>query len=163
MHIPDIEQAVSELSRVVKPGGFLVLSETNMSSLEALLTRGVKRVLGKGTTAKLTPAGMEFWKAIGQETIVTRQSDIEWLTKGFAKNGMKLTRHTAGQFSEGYSVVSSRFVKNLIHSFNNFWFSHVQFPRFAHGNIFFLQKQSPLLQAQPQRAVLQTNVHPSPG
>ncbi|MBA3242576.1 MAG: class I SAM-dependent methyltransferase, partial [Acidobacteria bacterium] len=34
MHIPDVERAVSELARVVKPGGFLVVSEGNMSSLE---------------------------------------------------------------------------------------------------------------------------------
>ena len=34
MHIPEVETAISELARVVKPNGFLIISEGNMWSIE---------------------------------------------------------------------------------------------------------------------------------
>ena len=33
MHIPEIEQALNELIRVVRPGGYLVISENNINSM----------------------------------------------------------------------------------------------------------------------------------
>lgn len=45
MHIPDFEYALDELTRVVKPNGYLVLSEVNIYSIQSLFLRGLKRVL----------------------------------------------------------------------------------------------------------------------
>jgi 2-polyprenyl-3-methyl-5-hydroxy-6-metoxy-1,4-benzoquinol methylase len=39
MHIPDVERAISELTRVVKPGGFVVLEEINQRAPEARIMR----------------------------------------------------------------------------------------------------------------------------
>jgi ubiquinone/menaquinone biosynthesis C-methylase UbiE len=51
MHIPEMESALSELSRVLKLGGILVLYENNMHSLDVVFRepaiRIVKRLLGR--------------------------------------------------------------------------------------------------------------------
>ena len=141
MHIPDVERAISELARVVKPGGFLVVSEGNMASLEAVGLRNLKRLLGRETaTVKKCPAGVENWKTIGEDALVTRQANVNWLVESFARRGLTLTKRVAGQFSEGYAMVSSAPLKKLIHGFNDFWFRRVRLPHLAYGNILFFRK-----------------------
>jgi 2-polyprenyl-3-methyl-5-hydroxy-6-metoxy-1,4-benzoquinol methylase len=136
MHIPDVGRAVSELSRVLKRGGCLVISEVNMRSPEAVLKRAVA-----GAGAKHTPTGVEFWRSSGNDALVTRQADLAWLKKSFEVNGIHVTRRVAGQFSEGYAV-APRPIKGLIHSINHFWFRHVRLPGLAYSNILFLQKKN---------------------
>lgn len=141
MHIPDVGKAVAELSRVLRPGGTLVLSEGNMNALEAVGLRNLKRLVGKERAeVKKTEAGVEFWKAEGDEALVTRQADVGWLVESFARHGLRLTRRVAGQFSEGYAMTSSTPLKKLVHAFNNFWFRRVRLAGLAYGNILFLRK-----------------------
>ena len=142
MHIPDVEKAVSELARVLKPGGTLVVSEGNMASLEARAVRNLKRLLGREkATVKRTPAGMEYWQVSANDALVTRQANINWLLESFRGHGLSVRKHIAGQFMEAYTMTSSRPIKKLIHGFNDFWFKYVGLPRFAYGNIIFLQKR----------------------
>ena len=141
MHIPEVERAVAELARVVRPGGFLVVSEGNARSFEAVALRGLKRLLGKERAeVKRTPAGMEFWKTSGDEALVTRQADVDWLARSFGERGLRVVRRASGQFSEGYAMTSSRPLKRLIHGLNNFWFRRVRAASLAYGNILFFQK-----------------------
>lgn len=142
MHIPDVGRAVSELARVVRPGGFLVVSEGNMRSLEAVGLRALKRLLKREKAeVKETPAGVEYWKVEGDDALVTRQADIEWLIRSFEEHGLALERRIAGQFSEAYAMVSASPLKKLIHRLNLLWFEHVRLPRPAYGNILILQKR----------------------
>ena len=48
MHIPDAERAISQLVRVTKPGGFIVLEEINQNAPEALVMRLAWSALKKG-------------------------------------------------------------------------------------------------------------------
>jgi SAM-dependent methyltransferase len=141
MHIPEVGRAVRELSRVVRPGGALVVSEGNTNSWEALALRALKRLTGRERAeVKRTAAGTEYWKAGEGGALVTRQSDIGWLVRSFAAEGLRLERRAAGQFSELYAMVGSRALRRLVHDFNDLWFRRVGLARPAYGNILFFRK-----------------------
>ena len=77
MHVPDVGRAVSELSRVVAPGGRLVVSEGNRHSLQARGLRWIKRALGRERAELIeTPAGLESWEETSTTRLMTRQADI---------------------------------------------------------------------------------------
>jgi ubiquinone/menaquinone biosynthesis C-methylase UbiE len=142
MHIPEVGRAVAEIARVLKPGGVLVVSEGNKASLEAVGVRGLKRLLGREKAeVKETPEGVEYWKAVGDDALVTRQANVDWLVESFARHGLAVERRVAGQFSEAYTMVSAAPLKKLIHGFNSFWFRRVKSPGLAYGNILFLRKK----------------------
>ena len=42
MHVPAVEKAVAELSRIVAPGGTLIISEGNKRSIQAFCLRTLK-------------------------------------------------------------------------------------------------------------------------
>lgn len=142
MHIPEVGRAVSELARVIRPGGRLVVSEANMNSLEATSMRRLKRMMKREKAeVKETEAGVEHWKTRGEGALVTRQANIRWLVRSFEERGLNLTKRVAGQFSEAYTLFSAAPLKKLVHGFNKFWFGRVKSPRLAFGNILFLQKK----------------------
>lgn len=141
MHIPDVERAISELARVLSPGGILVVSEGNMYSLETIILRNLKRLLRKGKAViKKTPAGMEYWTKYSAGALMTRQANIRWLIERFGRERLSLKKRIAGQFTELYHRTSSAPLKKLIHAFNHFWFKYVRIPHPAFGNIVILQK-----------------------
>lgn len=142
MHVPKIENAVAELARVIKPGGTLVVSEGNKSSLEASAARRLKRLLGREKAdIKETSAGVEYWVDRGADALVTREANISWLVNKFEEHGLTLTKRVAGQFSESYTRISNPRLRNMVHQFNSFWFRQVKWSTPAFGNILFLQKQ----------------------
>ena len=62
MHIPEIDKAIAELSRIVKPGGYIAISEGNMKSLQTRVLRFLKKLLGRERAdVYLVPAGIEKW------------------------------------------------------------------------------------------------------
>lgn len=142
MHIPDVERAIVELARVVRPGGVLVVSEGNMSAPEALGLRWLKRILGREkATVKQVPAGVEYWKTKDNDALVTRQANIRWLIERFAAQHMRLRKRVAGQFSEAYAMTSIRPAKKLVHALNRAWFRLPLPPQLAYGNLLFFEKR----------------------
>lgn len=144
MHIPELEKAISELSRILRPKGLLVISETNMFSLQAITNgflKRFKRFLGKQSIEiKMIPAGVEFWVNEPTGKTVTRQTNMRWLVNELKMNGLAVKKRAAGQFTELYIRVHSPFLKKLIHWFNSFWFKYIKIPNPAFGNILFFQK-----------------------
>lgn len=141
MHIPEVHRAVAELARVVRPGGFLVISEGNKFSLEAVGMRNLKSLLRRESArVNETPAGVEYWKDKDGDALVTRQANVRWLIQQFEANGLRLTQRVAGQFSENYRLFSTPSLKRVIHGFNNFWFNYVIWAAPAFGNILIFRK-----------------------
>ena len=142
MHIPEVDRALTELTRMIKPGGSLIISESNKSSVEAAFVRNLRRFLRKEKAdVKEGPQGIEYWKDKGGNALVTREANISWLVRNFEANGLKLSCRIAGQFSESYTRVSAEPLKKLIHQFNKFWFQHVKWAGPAFGNILIFRKR----------------------
>lgn len=142
MHIHEIEKAITELARILKPGGTLVISEGNMFSLQAIILRTLKRLVGKEKAiVKKTPAGLEYWTITSTGKLLTREANIQWMIKEFKHKRFDVKEHVAGQFTELYTRFSSQLIEKIIHSFNNLWFKYIRFPYPAFGNIIILQKQ----------------------
>jgi ubiquinone/menaquinone biosynthesis C-methylase UbiE len=143
MHIPEVEQAMTELARVLKPGGTLVISESNVASFESRLLFRVKRLFGiQKETLVETAAGTEHWATGSFGKLVTRQTNTTWLIKRFNDMGLPVQEHVAGQFTELYNRFSpGSFISKAIHGFNRFWFEHVRLPGPAFGNIMFFKKR----------------------
>lgn len=141
MHIPDVDCAVTELARVVRPGGTLIVSEANCRSLQAAGFRWIKRWFGREKADIVrTPAGVESWVTRASGKLVTRETDIPWLISRCRQLGLASKQRRAGQFTEAYTRVPTRPLKKLVHLFNRFWFRLVRRPGPAFGNLLVFQK-----------------------
>ena len=141
MHIPDVSHALSELARVVQPGGFLILSESNCRSVQATGFRWIKRWCGREKAELVrTPAGVESWVTRDSGKLVTRETDVPWLIGRCAELGLTLKQRRAGQFTEAYTRVPTRPLKKLVHLFNRFWFRCVRWSGPAFGNLLVFEK-----------------------
>lgn len=141
IHVPDSTQALSELARVLAPGGTLVVSEANMYSMQAVGMRWARRLTGRrrdGVTR--TPAGIETREPTGQGTLLTRLSDVRWFVSQCERRGLRLRRRLPGQFTELYSLAPGQMLKRWIHGWNAFWFRRVRSAGPAFGNILVFDK-----------------------
>src|SRR5215469_11296939 len=61
MHIPDWEQALKNLAAIVKPGCYLVIFESNASSIERVLVQLARTVIRASSRMEKKQEGVEFW------------------------------------------------------------------------------------------------------
>ena len=142
MHVPNVEGALAELARVLKPGGMLVTSEANMYSLQSLSLRWLKRLLGKGRGRVVrTPAGLVNHEKTTHGELVTRETDVAWYTAECRRLGLTRVARVAGQFTELYVVAPWRPLRRMMHAWNHLWFRFVRMPGPAVANILIFRKQ----------------------
>jgi 2-polyprenyl-3-methyl-5-hydroxy-6-metoxy-1,4-benzoquinol methylase len=139
MHIPDIERAISELTRVLRKGGMIIISEANMLSLELIIIRNLRRLKGKQKATR-QPTGLEYWTITSAGKLFVRHADLKWLKKTFESSGFTVKKHVSGQFMEMYSWFSSQLFQSLIHKFNHLWFKYVKVPYLATANIIIFER-----------------------
>ena len=145
MHIPQLEKALSELARVLKPGGVLVLNENNMHALDVSvrerLIRIVKGALGRpAEKLEYTARGIEVQKESPDGVLMVRKTDMDFLATYLQAIGLREIARTAGQFSEAYTNMPVRSLKRLVYAFNRFYFEHSLRPELALGNILYFEK-----------------------
>ncbi|MEK6672302.1 MAG: class I SAM-dependent methyltransferase, partial [Nitrospirota bacterium] len=141
MHIPDVEKAIAELARVLKPGGMLIIEEGNMNSLQSIVLSIIRLLTGmKKAEFKRTSCGIERWKNTPSGPLFVRQANIGWLIKTFEKEGLFVRKRIAAEFTELYRKVPFYFIERLIHFFNRFWFRYLNIPYPACENILIFQK-----------------------
>ena len=142
MHIPEAERAISQLIRVAKPGGFIVLEEVNQGAPEARMMRPVWSTLKKGITVTRTPRGYEQTSRFEGETLFWRHVNVAWLVTQFARRSCSLVRRDSSMLSEMYIYTPGVLSKEAIHGLNRLWARHVNLPRLALHNVFIFRKNS---------------------
>lgn len=142
MHIPDLERAVAELSRVLRPEGKIIINENNMYSLQTVLTWIVKiSIFNKRDNIKYTPVGIEYWQDTPAGMLLTRQTNINYLIHLLKKNKIVIKKRYAGQFTTIYSHFRNRIINKFIHTWNKAWFRFIRLPQPASANMLFGEKQ----------------------
>jgi ubiquinone/menaquinone biosynthesis C-methylase UbiE len=145
MHIPQMETALFELARVLKPGGTLVLSENNVRSLDVrireksidFVKKLIRRTAGEKTN---TPRGTETWLPSDDGGLMVRKTDMDFLSGFMSSIGLSQVERTAGQFSEIYTNLPTRTLKRLAYAFNEFYFRRKMPANLAMGNILHFRK-----------------------
>jgi ubiquinone/menaquinone biosynthesis C-methylase UbiE len=101
MHVPDWQRALSNLCRVLKPGGRIAILEDNDRSLHAALVLAARAVPWRRSKSALvrSPEGLQFWSREDGVPFVYRMANIRALTH-------RLERHRV--------VVLERFPTSLI-------------------------------------------------
>jgi 2-polyprenyl-3-methyl-5-hydroxy-6-metoxy-1,4-benzoquinol methylase len=141
MHIPAAQRALAELTRVARPGGYIVFEEINVHAPEALLMRASWRLLkGKQIHAVKTPAGIEHQSQFGGETLFWRHADRRWLVEQLALHSCKLVASGSGMFTDLYQYLPGKPLKSLAHAWNRFWLRRINLPGLAYHNIWIFQK-----------------------
>jgi ubiquinone/menaquinone biosynthesis C-methylase UbiE len=142
MHIPEFQKAVAELARVLAPGGQLVISEGNMSAMQAVALRSLKRLLGRNRNVVRTPGGLESHEDTDHGKLVTRQLDMPWFVRECERHGLRLKTRMSGQFTEIYVLLPWRWARSVVHRFNSVWFRFVGAPGPAFANILIFEKKA---------------------
>ena len=147
MHIPELEKAISELARIVRPGGLLIISENNCWSVEAVLARIARRVLqavgGGKRLARLQmgPSGAEYWRLTEAGPLICREARVPWLIDKVTEHGFILKERIAGEFIERHASIHPEFLRRCVQEFNLFWFRYVRLPQPAVGNLLVFEKR----------------------
>jgi ubiquinone/menaquinone biosynthesis C-methylase UbiE len=126
MHIPEIQIALNELCRVIKPGGDLILCEVSKNALETTSGRFIKTILNKKGKEIKTEAGIECWAETSSGNFLVRKTDFKWLKSYLTSKKFQVIKHFPGQFTELYARVSPIFLKNFIMVFNEIWFKYIK-------------------------------------
>lgn len=131
MHIPEPEKAIRELSRVLKPGGHLSISNNNANSLDKFLMEKVaykfkrpKTLLDIGTSEM----GRYAIFREGDNDLFVQALFPRKIISSFTANGLKLEACIGTQFSELYTQFRSDAVRRMFSGLNKFWLRHVRLP-----------------------------------
>jgi ubiquinone/menaquinone biosynthesis C-methylase UbiE len=143
MHVPELEGALKELTRVIKNGGAIIIAENNMNSIQSFIFRLYKFLFRKNNSnVNITQFGKESWAVTDKGLLLVREMNMQWFKNKMVEFGFTVERHIPGQFSDMYAPFSSAIIKKSIHLFNHFWFTCVRVPQFAFGNVIVFRKNT---------------------
>jgi 2-polyprenyl-3-methyl-5-hydroxy-6-metoxy-1,4-benzoquinol methylase len=141
MHVPSAAPAIAQLSRVVKPGGYIVLEEINARAPEALLMRTYWRLFKrKSIQIVKTPAGFEHQSRFGGDTLFWRHANKQWLVEQFALHSCQFVASKPGMFTELYQFVPGKMLRSMAHAWNRRCLARVKSPRLAYHNTLVFKK-----------------------
>lgn len=140
MHIPAIEDALRELVRVLRPGGWLLIAEANARAPETYLFRAYWRLRRRSIKVVRKPSGIEAWAETSAGPLLSRKTSARWLTRFLREAGMKRIRRTTGELTELYAYTSNTRVRTLLHRLNELWFRLRGPPSVAIANYYLFTK-----------------------
>ena len=141
MHIPGWEQALSELCRVLKPGGSIVLMESNLSALEACAVRAFRRIRQTHSRLVVAAGGIEFWSEVNGNPFVVRIADMEYLAGRLRDSGVQPIKRFATELWDIYRFPAGA-IRNAVITVNHLWF-RLRLPRsMSIGNALIGRKET---------------------
>jgi 2-polyprenyl-3-methyl-5-hydroxy-6-metoxy-1,4-benzoquinol methylase len=143
MHVPEVERAIEQLSRVIAPAGHLIVHEGNVHSPEAIAILAAKRVTRSPGLFR-TPAGVEHWKETAAGPLLTRRANIPWLIAAFERQGLLLQSRLPTQVTELYVKPPWEWMKNSMYALNDYWYRRVGISGLAVGNTLLFQRAGPV-------------------
>ncbi len=138
MHIPEVEKALAELARVVKPGGYLIIAEANANAPETYAFRAYWRLARKNMRVERKESGVEVWSETAAGMLLSRKTSAAWLKRFLGERGLKRVTRTTGEVSELY-IYSGR-IRRLTHRLNRLWFKLHGPSSLALGNYYLFHK-----------------------
>lgn len=140
MHIPDVEAALAELVRLVRPGGALVIAESNANAPETYAFRLYWRLARRNVRVQRRPCGVEVWSETPAGPLLSRKASIRWLSDFLAERGMKRVMRMTSELTELYIYFRIPLVRKMIHRMNDLWLRGRGPPSVALGNILAFRK-----------------------
>jgi ubiquinone/menaquinone biosynthesis C-methylase UbiE len=121
MHIPDWTRALEQLCRVLKPGGKIVIFESNSTAVESVLVKLLRRLRSNRSRLVRVSGGLEFWAEQYGLPVVTRIADINCLMEELRYHGVEPLARLATEFWDIFRF-QNRVSRSLAISFNRLWF-----------------------------------------
>jgi SAM-dependent methyltransferase len=133
MHVPQWEAALGQLCRVLKPGGKIVLMESNSDAVEAHLVRLLRRVRHNRSRMVQTPGGIEFWAEEDGHPVVTRIAHVPYLLGQLGRHGVRPVKRFATEFFD-INRFAPGLRRDLVIRFNRLWLALRLPPALSVGN-----------------------------
>ena len=101
IHIPELARALSELVRILKPGGRLALYTTNASAWDYVVLGAARAVFRRSHPAlEESRLGRGCWYDLNEERLWVWRVDVEALTRHMESLGLRRTHRIAGSLTE---------------------------------------------------------------
>ena len=141
MHVPELDKAVAELARVLKPGGVLLIGETNRDApvirLRWLYWRLTRR---RGAEVEHLSGQTHTWLEDKGNKLFVRQVSLDWMASRFEARGLNRWWTNTGDLTELY--VSGRLGgRSFFLWLNSLWFRLGGSPRLA--AVFYMAFRKP--------------------
>ena len=143
MHIPRWEAAVSELCRVLKPGGSIAIMESNVGSVEHFGIQALRSMRPSRSRLVDTVGGLEAWSEEDGQPFVVRVARIPSLVQQMAANGVILRKMWATEFF-GIARFPAGVLRNMAIRFNRAYFE-LELPTKASMGVCLIGQKAPTI------------------
>ncbi len=100
IHIPDAEAALTNLARIIEPGGHLALHLTNSTAFDHTLERWGRAVVRKPLELEHRELGPGCWYEMNDERLWVWRFDLDAVAAFLAHRGLTLRRRWTAECSE---------------------------------------------------------------
>lgn len=121
MHIPNWERALSNLCGALKPGGRIIIMESNHRSIETFIVLLVRGIIKRESRLTRTKGGLEFWSDRNGDPFVVRMANMGYLMQQLKNNNIRIKKIFSTEFWD-INRFPSGIIRNIIIKYNYLWF-----------------------------------------